>query len=110
MEKTLSWSLREFFSRARGKRPVFLKRGAFFVRAAKAAAEQKNAAVLQEHGGVVLNANQNSSFSSIYLRSSLRWMRTCSIVSRSRTVTVPSSTVSKSTVMHSGVPISSSRR
>ena len=26
----------------------------------------------------------------MYLRSSLRWMRTCSIVSRSRTVTVPS--------------------
>lgn len=54
--------------------------------------------------------NQNSSFSSMYLRSSLRWMRICSIVSRSRTVTVPSSTVSKSTVMQSGVPISSSRR
>ena len=36
--------------------------------------------------------------------------RTCSVVSRSRTVTAPSSSESKSTVMHNGVPTSSWRR
>ena len=37
-------------------------------------------------------------------------MRTCARVSRSRSVTVPSVSVSPSTVMHHGVPISSWRR
>src|ERR1022692_3713500 len=36
--------------------------------------------------------------------------RTCSVLSRSRTVTAPSSSVSKSTVTHQGVPTSSWRR
>ena len=36
--------------------------------------------------------------------------RTCSVVSRSRMVTAPSSSESKSTVTHSGVPTSSWRR
>lgn len=39
---------------------------------------------------------QNAIFSSIYSRSPAIGMRTCSIVSRSRTVTQPSSTESKS--------------
>ncbi len=60
--------------------------------------------------------NQYASFSVRYAFSSLMGMRTCSMVSRSRTVThrspgfSPSPTVSKSTVMQKGVPISSSRR
>ena len=60
--------------------------------------------------------NQYVSFSVRYAFSSLMGMRTCSMVSRSRTVThrspgfSPSPTVSKSTVMQKGVPISSSRR
>ena len=60
--------------------------------------------------------NQYVSFSVRYAFSSLMGMRTCSMVSRSRTVTQwspgfsPSPTVSKSTVMQKGVPISSSRR
>ena len=41
---------------------------------------------------------------------SLAGTRTCSSVSRSRRVTVPSFIVSPSTVMHQGVPISSMRR
>ena len=36
--------------------------------------------------------------------------RACSVVSRSRTVTAPSSSESKSTVTHQGVPTSSCRR
>ena len=53
---------------------------------------------------------QNCCISSIYCLSSLTGMRFCSMVSRSRTVTVPVSSVSKSTVMHTGVPTSSWRR
>ena len=60
--------------------------------------------------------DQNSHFLAMYSFSSLIGIRTCSMVSRSRTVTQlsastsPSPTVWKSTVMHRGVPISSSRR
>ena len=53
---------------------------------------------------------QNSIFSSIYRIASGTESRICSIVSRSRTVTVPSSRVWKSTVRQYGVPISSWRR
>ena len=48
--------------------------------------------------------------SSIQLRTSLRGTRTCSMVSRSRMVTDWVSSVSKSTQMQKGVPISSCRR
>ena len=60
--------------------------------------------------------SQYASFSARYAFSSLMGTRTCSMVSRSRTVTQlspafsASPTVSKSTVMQNGVPTSSSRR
>ena len=60
--------------------------------------------------------SQYASFSARYAFSSLMGTRTCSILSRSRTVTQlspafsASPTVSKSTVMQNGVPTSSSRR
>ena len=53
---------------------------------------------------------QKTSFSPIHAGSSSTLRRTWVIASRSRTVTVPSSTVSKSTVTQKGVPISSWRR
>ena len=60
--------------------------------------------------------SQYASFSARYAFSSPMGTRTCSMVSRSRTVTQlspafsASPTVSKSTVMQNGVPTSSSRR
>ena len=63
-----------------------------------------------------IRLDQKSHFSAMYAFSSLMGIRTCSMVSRSRTVTqlsagvFSSPTVWKSTVMHRGVPISSSRR
>ena len=60
--------------------------------------------------------HQNTSFSVRYAFNSEMGIRTCSIESRSRTVTQPSAgsvslpTVWKSTVMQKGVPISSWRR
>ena len=53
---------------------------------------------------------QKSIFCSMCAPISAMGTRTCSMVSRSRMVTQPSVSVSKSTVMQSGVPISSSRR
>ena len=46
----------------------------------------------------------------MYASSASMRMRSCSIESRSRTVTQPSFALSKSYVMQNGVPISSSRR
>ena len=54
--------------------------------------------------------NQNAMRFAIYSATSSILMRSCSILSRSRTVTQPSCSVSKSTVTQNGVPISSSRR
>ena len=50
------------------------------------------------------------SFVAMVLSSSSAFTRSCAMVSRSRTVTVPSSRLLKSTVTHQGVPISSWRR
>ena len=55
-------------------------------------------------------AHQKRILSSMYWRRSLRATRSCCMVSRSRTVTVWVSSVSKSTQMEKGVPISSWRR
>lgn len=55
-------------------------------------------------------APQPSIWSSRYSSSSGTLMRRCSVESRSRSVTVSSSRVSKSTVMQKGVPTSSMRR
>ena len=58
----------------------------------------------------VFSVSQNRIRSSMYWRTSLMGTRTCSMVSRSRMVTVWVSSVSKSTQMLKGVPISSCRR
>ena len=54
--------------------------------------------------------NQNRSLLSMKAFRSSTFTRSCCMVSRSRTVTEPSVSVSKSTVMQYGVPISSWRR
>ena len=59
---------------------------------------------------ISIHIYQYSSFCSKYFSSSAMGKRICSMLSRSRTVTVSFSRVSKSTVTQKGVPISSWRR
>ena len=61
-------------------------------------------------GAMVGCENQNRSLLSMKAFRSSTFTRSCCMVSRSRTVTEPSVSVSKSTVMQYGVPISSWRR
>ena len=81
-----------------------------------ASGTQKNGADKPHRSGIfiafhsVLLDPQNRIRSSMYLRTSHSFTRSCCMVSRSRMVTLWVSSVSKSTQMLKGVPISSCRR